>query len=167
MKFKILPGCELFKKLWDIKNGMIAARAAITDTLKAKGFSGKFATDSNSLVSCVAVEILDGKPDGWRSVGASWQNLYWPKAGNKNKALRDELNALPVISNDVLNEALNFSFCVDSGLNAYNRPAVAWHMGKKYILVDTDDAPYEPVMGMQEILDSEYKKLLAAIENYR
>lgn len=160
-----MPGCALFDKLWDIKNGMIAARAAIADTLKAKGFSGKFATDSNSLVSCVGVEILYGKPEGWRSVGASWQKLYWPKADNKNKALRDELNALPKISNDVLNKALNFSFCTGPNLEIYRRPGVAWHMGKKYILVDTDNAPYEPVEGMQEILDSEYKKLYAAIKD--
>ncbi len=40
-------------------------------------------------------------------------------------------------------------------------------MTSPYILVDTDNAPYEPVMGMQEILNSEYNKLHAAIENYQ
>jgi hypothetical protein len=161
MKFKILPGCELFDKLQDINNGVIAARAAIADTLKARGFSGKFATDKDYLISCNAVEILGEKPDGWRSVGASWQKFFWPKA--TNKSMLKELNALPAISNDVLNNLLNFSFRSGPGLEIYYRPGVAWH--KEYVLVNTDRAPYEPVEGMVEILESEYEKLYAAIKN--
>lgn len=161
MKFKILPGCELFDKLQDINNGVIAARAAIRDTLKARGFSGKFGTDRNHLISCDAVEILGDKPDGWRFVGASWQKMYLPKA--TNKSMLKELSALPSISNDVLNNLLNFSFCTGPNLEVYFRPGVAWH--KEYVLVDTDKAPYEPIEGMVEILESEYNKLYTAIKD--
>jgi len=161
MKFKILPGSKLFDTLTDVNNGMIAARAAITDTLKAMGYTGQYASSMNDyyLVHCNAVRIEFGKPDGWKCLDSGLE-YYWPKA--KNKAALAQLEALPAIKVEAINNPLKFSFGLGEDNCIYHRPAIAWH--KKYILIDTGSMDYKPVKGMTEILESEYKKLLKAIK---
>lgn len=163
MYFKILPDTKLFDDLTEINKGMIAAKAAIIDTLKQMGFTGKYASSSGSynLVSCDAIEIEGGKPEGWKVMGSKWQQLYWPLASNK-KALQ-QLSALPSIKNEVINDRLKFSFSLGDNLEMYHRPGVQWH--KKFILVETVSAKYKPVAGMIEILESEFNKLKSKIKD--
>lgn len=163
MKFKILPKTGLFNTLQEVNNGIIAARAAIRDTLISKGFTGNYGSSLSSLylVSCNAVEIEGEKPTGWKSIGPSWQNLYWPLA--KNKKVLEELSSLPKIKNEAINNPLGFSFCVGPNLEIYHRPGILFH--KKFILVDTGNVEYQPVADMIEILESEYDKLAKLIKD--
>jgi|GEM_PF-2056892 len=156
MYYKITRSTPLFKKLQEINKGIIAARCAIMDTLKKMGYTGKFASASSSyLVSCDAVEITTGKPEGWKVVGESWQQLYYPKVSNKKDS--KILNALPRISNDVINKPLNFYFHVGENLTCYHRPSLIF--SDNCVLVSTTSKEYAPVDGMKEILESEYIKL--------
>ena len=155
MKFKILPGCELFDKLTAIQSKVQSSKDVIKSTLIEKGYTGEHAqASSHYLLKVDGIEIHGEKPKGWKVVD-KYQQLYFPLAANKKDL--EWVTALPSVSNDELNDLLNFSFSVGGGLELYYRPGVAWH--KEFILVNTGDATYVNVEGMIEILESEYTKL--------
>lgn len=161
MKFKVLPGTELFGKLWALHLKIESAKEQITAFLKSKGFTGQFATDRNiSIVSCDAIEMLSHQSSGYKSVGAKYQALYYPLA--KNKKDLAEIRQLPRIKVDELNELVDFSFCVSADLEIYHSPGISFN--EKHILIETGNANYTPVEGMIEIKESEYNKLSKEIK---
>ena len=108
-----------------------------------------------------AVKFED-KPDGWRSVGPSWQRFYQPKASNKKAWAA--IKELPFVSIEELNILVGYDQFVGRDLCIAHRPGI--HFGKDEILLEVAEEMdwYKPVDSMLEITVSEYNDLRAKID---
>lgn len=162
MKFKVLKGTELFNQLTAINKRMYAAKDAadkLTASLPFKVVDT--ATRGYNLAGGIdAFHCPDGCPEGWKVVGESWQNLYYPKVKG-NKDLLAKISALPLIKYDDINELINFrpqGYTTPAGLAWAKGPGIVW--AKTYVLIETSEGlPYKPVPDMIEITVSEFDKL--------
>ena len=166
MKYKILKGTELFKKLADLRKRMNEVQKQAKDLAIELGGTAA-ATSGRNLAGGIDAVEFDKKPDGWRSVGNSWQNLYYPKADKKNKEIHDKINALPILKFEELNNAVGFSanqsVCNSNGFAFIKTVGMQWH--KDFILMETaEGTKYTPVDGVQEILGSEFEELSKKIK---
>ena len=166
MKYKILKGTELFKNLSSLKKKMVDVRKQSNEL--AVEFGGiASATNGRYLAGGMDAVEFKEKPEGWRSVGNSWQNLYYPKADKKNKEIHAKIQALPKIEFEDLNELVGFTgqFCSDDrGIAHVKSVSIKWH--KDFILMETaEGTEYNPVDGVIEILGSEYDKLSSRIKD--
>lgn len=160
MKFKIEKGCVLYSKMTALQKKIDAANAEAVAFIKAKGWTGKHYKRQYVLAGGIGAVEFDEKPDGWKTVGAKWQRLYYPKVKG-NKELLKEMAALPVVKNDELKEILEYKtagYVKNGGLVIFTRPSIEWK--EEIILLEfPDEINYEPPFGMVEILSSEYKKI--------
>jgi hypothetical protein len=123
--------------------------------VKEMGFK-RCCRDSHSVGGGIsAIECLDGKPDGFKSVGEKHQNLYFPKV--RNKELIAKIKALPLVGNEEFNETIGFK-------EQFSDMCFHQRFGCKefdggYLISISDKCDYTPKSDMIEILASEYKKL--------
>lgn len=167
MKYKILKGTNLFTVLTDINKRMIAVKKQAKDL--AIEFGGiKVATAGRHLAGGIDGIEFKEKPVGWRSVGNSWQNLYYPKMDKSMKVVRDKIDALPTIDFDEINKAVGFSAnqvtANSNSLSWVKGVVMAWH--KDFVLMETvEGTTYKPVPDVIEILGSEYDVLKKKIKD--
>lgn len=159
MKFKVIKGTSLFNDLTQLNKKMNKVRAAAYKVAKSFNGTGRYATSGNTLAGGIDAIEFNEKPEGWKSVGNSWQNFYYPKVTNKeaNKAIC----TLPYLSFDEINNLLNFksnAYTTNEGIVWIKCPEVYWF--PTYILISLPDkVKYTPVDGMVEILGSEFNVL--------
>jgi hypothetical protein len=167
MKYKISKGTELFKTLTDLRKKMDKVQKQAKEL--AIEFGGTTAaTNGRHLAGGIDAVEFKEKPDGWRSVGNSWQNLYYPKADKKNKEIHEKIQALPVLEFKELNDAVGFtgnqSVCTDNGFSFIKTVGMQWH--KDFILMEVaEKTKYTPIKSVEEILGSEFDKLSKRIKN--
>jgi hypothetical protein len=166
MKYKILKGTELFKNLTAFKKKMADVRKQAMDlAIELGGVSS--ASNGRYLAGGIDAVEFKEKPEGWRSVGNSWQNLYYPKADKKNKEIHNKIQALPRLDFDELNALVGFTgqFCSDErGIAHVKSVSIKWH--KDFILMETaEGTEYTPVKDVIEILGSEYDTLSNSIKD--
>jgi hypothetical protein len=165
MKYKILKGTELFNQLTDLNKRMKKVKKTATDLAASFG-GGKVATTGNHLAGGIDAIEFKEKPDGWRSVGNSWQGLYYPKA--VNKAILKQIADLPVVKIDELNDIVGFrgrqTKCSGGGIAWIKSVGMQWH--KDFILMETaEGTEYTPLPDVIEILGSEYDELSKRIKD--
>lgn len=165
MKYKILKGTDLFNKLTDLNKRMKKVKKAATDLAASLG-GGKVATTNRYLAGGIDAIEFKEKPEGWRSVGNSWEGLYYPKA--VNKSILKQISELPVIKIDELNDIVGFR----SGQTKFSGGGFVWiksvgmQWHKDFILMETaDGTEYTPLPDVIEILGSEYDELSKKIKN--
>jgi hypothetical protein len=162
MKYKVLKGTELFAKLTELNKKILAAKKEIKAYVLSVG--GKdFGTNMNyNLVKLDAVQFEE-KPEGWRSVGPSYQRFYTPKASNKK--VWEAIRQLPNVDIKELNAIVGYDQFVGRDLAIAHRPGV--HFGTNEVLIEVAEEMewYKPVKDMVEIPVTEFNKLRAKIEN--
>ena len=158
MKYKVKQESELHGKFNSLMDRMIACRKEALDLAERLGFdalSGKHSCAAGG-VSCFQYEGPK-PPEGYKRVGKDYQKLCFPKANNKE--VLQKISELPLVTNEEYNGLINFeaSFTGDMYIRRYGL------MERNGIyLIDTGEAEYTPVDGMEEILESEYKRLKEA-----
>jgi hypothetical protein len=170
MNYKIMKGTALFEKLSEVKKEMdrVTARAQeVADSIGARGF----ARAHYSAAGGIAAFAFDKKklPQGFRQVGNSWDDFYYPLANIKgdkdltrrNKELLKKMADLPRVETKSVAQAVNFHFQVISGDNsllAVHCPSIEWE--DEYILVSMPKkCTYKPLADMIEITATEFKEL--------
>ena len=166
MNYKIEKGTELFKTLTNFKIKINSVdKKAMDLAIELGGISS--ASNGRYLAGGFDAVEFKNKPDGWRSVGNSWQNLYYPKADKKNKEIHNKISELPKIKWEELNELVGFKsqFCsTERGIANVKSIATSWH--KDFILLETaEGAEYNPPKDVIEILGSEFEKLSKLIKD--
>ena len=159
MFFKVEKGVALWDNLEALMNKIISVRDQAKELVNELGF-----TEYGSAHFVVAGGISfvyspDRKPDGYRSIGKSWQQFYFPKAVNKD--ICKKIADLPVIKYNEYNDVINFKdqFVGLTHIMSYGLKKV----GDIFLIDVSDQAKYTPVEGMVEILSSEYKMWVDSI----
>lgn len=163
MKFKVLKGTDLFKKLDDFRKEMVRCNKLAFDIVEELGYKqmrGKY----NTIAGGISSIVIDGTPPAnWKQVG---YKEYFPMKRKVNKELLDRIAKLPVVDGDDLNKILKY--------NPFNRkdpddrrmsfhPGINW--GDAYILIDVSNGNnYKQLPDMIEILDSEFSTLTQALK---
>ncbi len=161
MKYKILPGCELFDKIQEINTRRIAASMSAKSWITNHfGESKPYSKPDWSMGGGISDIQLNHKPEGWKQVGDKWQSFFTPKANQKK--ILDEWRALPVVRNDEIKTLLNYGNyygAKNGGLVWNTMPGLL--ITKDVILVDCSEVAtdYIPVEGMEEILVSEFNRI--------
>ena len=159
MKFKILPGSELFDKMKALEKQINDADNLAKDACKKLG-GKQLATSGRYLGGGIEAIQFEETPDAnlWSKVN-KYHSLYRPKV--RNKEAWAIIQQLPILQSSDLNSILNFNdqtVSYGDSLIFCSRPGVFF--GEKYFLVNiSDGCKYTPVEGMVEILDSEYQQL--------
>lgn len=161
MKFKILPGCDLFNAFCEIleqgKNYQLLAR----QWAEPQG-ANEWAEPHSAFSGGVAGLVFAKKPNGWTTIDVG---VFRPRLGS---ALYKEMKALPFVGAATINELVGYTpryVAVSGGKFMLMR-----HPGVKVldgcILLSFKDyiTYYKPVEGMIEILESEYRSLIEADE---
>jgi hypothetical protein len=159
MYYKISKGTETFKKLMELKKkveGVNKQANAAVGKLNGQ----RYAKAQGKLAGGISAIEYKEKPDGWKQVGNTWQNLYAPKS--TTKAAWEIINVLPTIEYDELNKIVNFkapqTVSSDGGIAWVSTVGIAW--GDKQILMEvTTGCKYKPLPDIVEIVESEYMKL--------
>lgn len=169
MKFKILPGSELFDQLQEIyRRGLEAKVITVRFLEEMFPHNQKYVARDGCFggIDCIH---FDKKPDGWKQVGESWQRLYAPKASEK--ALIRAFSALPVVKKDEIKAAIGYgNYAGMSNGNLVWSSNVGFVFSDDFILIETSSVAneYVPKPEMIEILESEFLHLkeieLAKIE---
>lgn len=156
MKYKVLKGTDLFKKLDALRQRMTDCNNAAFDLVKEIGYKKMRGKNMVLAGGISTIEIPGGQPNGWRKNHWGLKDEYYPKKNKANKELLARIEALPVVEYEELNEILKFdSHDSDSNKMSFH-PGV--YFEKKEILIDISRhyRRYKPVKGMIEILESEF-----------
>ena len=161
MKFKVSKGTNLYEKFMVLGAKISLVNNESRELVESLG-AKKFCKKQNIAYGGIGAIQFEEKPRGWKMVGEQGQNLYYPKATEKE--LNIKFNALPTISFDEINEMVKFhapqTICSDRGLQWISCFGLFW--GDDCILIDiSEGAKYEPIEDVIEILESEYKTLKA------
>ncbi|OIN55630.1 hypothetical protein [Arsenicibacter rosenii] len=163
MKFKILKGTETFLALSAVKEKFDQVKAeAWALCQKLGGYD--YVRSSHDVAGGIGGIFFDQQPpDGWKVVEPKrFVGCYYPRSIPKNKALLKEIAALPKVTNQEINEPVDFHFQVTPELMVVHRVEVVW--GKDYHLVGVaEGCQYKPKPDMIEITYSEYAQLEKAI----
>jgi hypothetical protein len=162
MKYKIEKGSPLFDKFEEIRQRMIVCNQEAKDLCKELGGKAVATLGENAAGGIDAIEF-DEKPEDWKVMGKPHQNLFYPKA--KNKELLQKISALPKVKRSEIAELLGFKIQAisssDGGLMMVSCPRTI--LRKEFVLIDMPtECKYTPVDGMTEILESEFVRLREA-----
>lgn len=155
MKFKALKGTETFAKLQAVwlrikKADKAAKQLAIELNADTRWMSGW-----GSISGGISGIELKVKPEGWKSTGEN--GFYYPAKLNANKELLDRLEALPVVKDFELNDAVGFK---RQSVGRVMHNCIGAQFGKDYHLFEVnEEVKYTPPADVIEITASEYKKL--------
>ena len=158
MKYKVKTESELHGKFSSLMDRMTAYRKEALDLAESLGFDALGGKQSCAAggVSCFQYEGPK-PPEGYKRVGKDYQKLCFPKANNKE--VLQKISELPLVMNEEYNGLINFEASFAG--NVYIRRFGLMERDGIY-LIDTAEAEYTPVDGMEEILESEYKRLKEA-----
>ena len=155
MKFKVEKGTAIYQELELLFDKIEDCNSKTKKFVKSLGFEeyGISLRGRAGGLSCIRASK---KPEGFKTVGKKYDNLYMPKASNKE--LWEKINALPILSHNEYNEVIGFEqqFKGLSHIRSYGCEKV-----NDVFLIDVGDADYTPIEGIIEILDSEYKSLIS------
>lgn len=161
MKFKVIPGNELFDKFQKIRKDWTSANEAAGEWIEKNfGEDIKWAGKLGVLGGGIGGINFDKKPDGFCHVGKKWHMLFMPYA--RNKKMWKEIDSLPVVEMSVLKDLLkygNYSGASEGGLFFSTYPGIL--IKDDVVLIDVIESitEYTPVPNMIEILISEYNQL--------
>ena len=171
MKFKVLKGTTLFNKLMVLRRDMIAAEQAAAD-LAAEFGSDTFIASREFQVIAGGLEgiMMDNKPATWvKAFPKHYPDVYIPAAGKpENRDILARIAALPVVRSHDYNTIIGFKpqeIRLEGKLTVtlVSNCSLALKEGM-FLIACNPNAEYEPVAGMTEILESEFKKLMALPE---
>jgi len=165
MKFKVSKGTKLYEKFMVLRAKISLVNRESLELVESLG-ANKFCKKLNIAYGGIGAIQFEEKPRGWKMVGEQYDNLYYPKATEKE--LNIKFNALPTISFDEINELVKFhapqTISTDGGLQWIDCIGLFW--GNDCILISvTEGAKYEPIEDVVEILESEYKTLKVKADN--
>lgn len=166
MRFKIVKTSPLFSKLQELSAKITKVEAASRALVKKMGFK-EFRPQSFVLAGGISAVASATKIEGYAyAFGPKSQHELFPKKIKANKELLDEINNLPVVEYEELNNILKYDGRKSNEGNGRGGLRISLHPGivfkKNVVLVDTADyVDYKPITGMKEITTSEYNKLNA------
>ena len=160
MYYKIEPGNVTHEKVKDTLQKLDSYIDQSESLVKELGFE-RYGKSHNGVAGGISCVESSSKPEGYVSVGKKWQNLYRPKANQKE--IWAKIKALPVMSFEEFGEAIGFKPQF-KGLT-YHRACGITTIKNTYLVEVSDKCDYTPAEGMVEILASEYKKLMALNES--
>ena len=153
MKFKVEKGTAIYQELELLFDKIKDYNSKTKKFVESLGFEeyGVSLRGRAGGLSCIRTSK---KPDGFKTVGKKYDNLFMPKASNKE--LWKKINELPILSYDEYNKVIGFEaqFQGLSHIRSYRCEKV-----NDVFLIDVGNADYMPIEGIVEILDSEYKSL--------
>jgi hypothetical protein len=167
MKYKILKGTELYKKLMELKAKMVQANKAANKVATGLGCKQWLGGEHGTIAGGLTGFEFEKQPDGWRKAWpGDYRNMYYPKNQKSNKEILDTIKALPVVTFAELNNVLGFEqHSVPFADGVGSRKRWLFHPGfqflKDMVLVVVDEqAEYTPLPDMIEITVSEFNQLV-------
>jgi DNA-directed RNA polymerase subunit N (RpoN/RPB10) len=160
MYFKIEKGTDTFKKLSELKKQIDSITQQAKDVVTELG-GERYCHHRYKLAGGISAIEFKKKPDGWKSVGESWQDLHMPLA--KNKEACNKVENLPTLDYEVLNKIVGFkgpqTVSSGNGLAFVKTVGLNWCTGKYYLMEVATGCKYKPLSDIVEILESEFLKL--------
>lgn len=155
MYYKVEKGTEIYNKLDKVWDKMIKYNNISLEFIKSIGFN-KFGVSHKGVAGGVSCIESDYKPEGFKQVGKTHQNLFYPKQNNKE--LLKRIEELPIVSYSEYNDVIGF---VPHSKNLkYFNSYGSEKIGNIYLITLSDDCEYQPKEDMVELKVSEYKEIL-------
>lgn len=159
MKFKVSEGNETYEKFMALRMKISLVQKESVELVESLG-AQKFCKKLNVAYGGIGAILFDKKPQGWKMVGEQGDNLFYPKATEKELNLK--FNALPTISFNEINQIVKFNapqtICNGGNMQWIDCIGLVW--GKDCVLISvTEGAKYEAPVDVIEILESEYQRL--------
>lgn len=172
MKYKVLEGTKLFDALMAIKKRIFDANAASIALMKKIGANevrmGMQTLGGGLTAVHFGKKKPIGFPKGWKRVYKNHlQDAYFPQDIKANVGILAEIKALPVVTDEEINEIFKFDWLGNDGRDPNSnkmcfRPTPHWGPeGTPYILVHLPEfcSRYKPVKDLIEITHAEYTEL--------
>ena len=163
--YKVVPETKLYVQLTHLYTMMKEADEKARKVVDSFGKDLRYCSHQQGIAGGISAIECNEKPEGWKSVGDSWQHLYYPKV--KEKKLIKEFESLPVIKQSTLNDIIGFTpqtVSNGSGLAFVLIPHVIWGENNIYLSF-REGVKYTPHEDMVEILASEFETALAKLKN--
>ncbi|MFK5856579.1 MAG: hypothetical protein QM503_10640 [Bacteroidota bacterium] len=154
MYYKVKKGTETFKRLEKVWSKITDCNKKSLQFVQQLGYE-KYGTAHGTAGGGISFIYAETKPEGFKIVGKKYQNLFYPKASNKD--LLKQIAALPTVSYDEYNSSIRFEEQFQ-GTTHYN----AFGSRKRkdvYLIEINDECDYTPFEDMIEIVSSEWKAL--------
>jgi hypothetical protein len=167
MKFRVNKGTPLFDKLILLQEKMWDCNNAAYDLVKKMGYKRMRGRGMVLAGGISTIEILGGKPEGWRDNTYGVSNEYFPKKNKQNKEILAKIKALPVVEYRELNDLVNFDMHDTKSNRISFHPEIIWGDDAILIGISSQYENYKPVKGMVEILESEYNLIKFKMDKKR
>lgn len=169
MYFKVDKKSDLYDKLKVIQIRMKVANKASLDLATRLGFK-QWRGESNMTIAGGIVSFYSkAKPDGYRyTYGSDMPNDFFPKKIKANKELLAKIEALPTVSSFDFTDLIKYDWrkCSEETGVRHGQKRVLFTPGLSFpkngeILINVPEwiTKYKPVLGMIEILSTEYNTL--------
>ncbi len=162
MFFIVRTPSPLFQKLQEINKKMRSANKSALDLAKTVGCK-QIRRENFQLAGGISSFYFKEKPDGFAYTRTKKHpNDFFPKKIIANKELLKKISELPLVEYQELNDLVGFDERKHSPAGRWMFcPNISWH--KDFVLLDFKSAEkYKPIVGMKEILYSEFEKLSKA-----
>ncbi len=160
MKFKVSAGNETYEKFMALREKIDLVNTESEAVVESLGGKRYCKGHNVAYGGIAAIQFLRQPPQGFKMVGESYRNLYYPKATQKE--LIKKFNLLPTIRYDEINDIVNFHApqTINSGEGLQWISCIGLHWGKEDVLITIPDgAKYTAPKHVIEILESEYERL--------
>ena len=154
MYYKLEKENETFQKLESVWDKIEKCNKEAKELVKKLGFE-EFGVSQDGVAGGVSCIKSDNKPNGYKSVGKSYQKLIYPKANNKE--VLDMFKKLPVVEYDEYNSTIGFESQFSS--IGYHRAFSSKKVNNIFLIEVSNKCKYTPTTDMVEITYSEYKRL--------
>lgn len=170
MYIKIWPESPAFAALKEIDKRFEICNVARKALMEKLGFTECWSRDDpNTFYGGICGFKADKAPPGWRYAFPRFtKEAFWPKNTKANKALIEEIEALPIIKWTEICEATGYKYWQvighderTGGIRHSYGPRVFFNLEtEKYILMHVkEEATYDLLPGMVEITKAEFKYL--------
>lgn len=154
MYILISKGSEIYKQLKLLQANMQKAHKATIKYIEKFG-ADHYLSINGSLSGGFSGIILKEKPKGWRTVFPGHYNrAYYPKKIKSNAEILQEIEKLPVVTINDLNNVLKYKPQI-IGTKWHRSVGLSFHKGYMLMVTGTG-CKYKLLPGMVEIKESEY-----------
>lgn len=164
MKYKILPGCDLFAAFQSINERAKTAEKAAKDWIKENlpESNGRYQEPNQNFSGGIVAVTFSEKPKGWVDHNKQF-NLYRPKAESN---IWDQWERLPQVEKKEVKDLIRYGLYKGpngASLHLSTFPGIV--IAKEFVLIEVAEyaTAYVPVHGMVEITVSEFNKLKESV----
>jgi len=154
MYYKLKKGSPTYDALKEVWEKMHKYNKKAFKLVEELGFK-KFGINREGVAGGISCFQSSEKPEGYKSIGNSGDNLIFPKKNNKE--VLEKIDALPIVSKKEFNDTIGFKEQFSDRM--YHSSFGCKRVDDVFLIEVSNECDYTPTEGMIEITFTEYKEL--------